>query len=49
MYSCLYCFELDTADARLRIVSERVDIIDNLILSVSVIIPFDLILARCNV
>ena len=31
-----YCFEYRTADARLRIVSERVDIIDNLILSVSV-------------
>ena len=29
-------FEYHTADARLRIVSERVDIIDNLIISVSV-------------
>lgn len=29
-------FEYDTANARLRIVSERVDIIDNLIISVTV-------------
>ncbi|THG01151.1 hypothetical protein TEA_015864 [Camellia sinensis var. sinensis] len=31
-----YCFQHDTADARLRIVSERVDIIDNLIISISI-------------
>ncbi|CAH2075745.1 unnamed protein product [Thlaspi arvense] len=31
-----YCSQHDTADARLRIVSERVDIIDNLVISVSI-------------
>lgn len=31
-----FCFAYVTADARLRIVSERVDIVDNLIISVSV-------------
>ncbi|KAJ0091119.1 hypothetical protein Patl1_12834 [Pistacia atlantica] len=32
----IHCFGYNTADARLRIVSERVDIIDNLIISVSI-------------
>lgn len=33
----VHCFEFDKANARLRIVSERVDFIDNVVISVSVI------------
>lgn len=45
------CFHCQTADARLRIVSERVDFTDNLIISVSVIWFFNVfsIVGRYNI